>query len=52
MDAAQLASAMETWDVAAHIYERLIEMIPALRPVLLKPLSNALDKARTVQARN
>jgi hypothetical protein len=52
MDAAQLASALEAWDSAAHIYERLMELMPALRPALVKPLSIALEKARAVQARN
>ena len=51
MDAAQLASTINRWDIAAHIYERLIELLPTLRPMLQDRLLKAQAQAKLAQTR-
>ena len=45
MDAAQLASTLENWTLAARIYERLIELMPELQPYLRERLQKAQQAA-------
>jgi tetratricopeptide (TPR) repeat protein len=50
MEAAQLASTIELWDVTTRILERLLELMPELRPILEKPLLKAQEHTKMVQA--
>src|SRR5205807_4605727 len=38
MEAAELAGALDQWTLAARIYERLVELLPELRPFLERKL--------------
>jgi tetratricopeptide (TPR) repeat protein len=46
LEAAQLATLLEQWEVAARIYARLIELMPELRGPFQERLNKALEKVQ------
>jgi TolA-binding protein len=45
LEAAELAGTIDEWAIAARIYERLVELLPELRPTLEKKLLAAQKRA-------
>src|SRR6185369_3815723 len=49
MEAAELAGSLDQWAIAVRIYERLVELLPELRPRLERKLLDAQGKAKIAQ---